>query len=309
MASAIVGREAELAAVARFLDSLQAGAAALVIEGEAGIGKTTVWREAVRGAESRSLRVLQARPAESEAKLSYAALADLVGDAFDEARAALPAPQERALAAALLRTEPDEAADPRTTATALVGVLTELSSGRPLVVAIDDVQWLDAASARALEFAAPTAAAGRPSADKAGGSGRGSTAGPRPRPRPVRGSPAARRAAAALARVVTPPDRERAREIAHAAAPRAYRRGLRWQSVLRARDRARVAFRRERPRTGRPPARAREPSGARGRARACAACHGAEGRAGCRSAFPTYGGDVGGDLFVGVRRLFSATRG
>ncbi len=75
MASAIVGREAELAAVARFLDSLQAGAAALVIEGEAGIGKTTVWREAVRGAESRSLRVLQARPAESEAKLSNRAIA------------------------------------------------------------------------------------------------------------------------------------------------------------------------------------------------------------------------------------------
>ena len=54
--------------------------AALVVEGEAGIGKTTVWLEAVRLGEARAFRVLQARPAESEARLSYAALADLLGD-------------------------------------------------------------------------------------------------------------------------------------------------------------------------------------------------------------------------------------
>jgi DNA-binding NarL/FixJ family response regulator len=154
MAGGIVGREAELDAVGRFLNTVIPGPAGLVIAGEAGIGKTTVWLEGVRSAESRSFRVLQARPAESEAKLSYAALTDLIGEAFDELHTALPAPQERALAAALLRSEGDEPADARTTATALVGVLTVLAADTPLVVAVDDVQWLDPASAQALAFAA-----------------------------------------------------------------------------------------------------------------------------------------------------------
>ena len=98
--------------------------------------------------------MLRARPAESEAKLSYAALADVVGPAFDEARAQLPHPQELALAAALLRVTSNEPADPRTVATAVVGVLTELVREQPVLVAIDDVQWVDLASRRALEFAA-----------------------------------------------------------------------------------------------------------------------------------------------------------
>ena len=137
-----------------FLDSLEHGATALVLEGEAGIGKSTLWFEAVRLADARGYRVLRARPAESETRLSYAALADLIGPAFDDARAQLPAPQELALAATLLRVTSSQAVDPRTAATAVVGVLTEVSRVRPVVVAIDDVQWVDLASRRALEFAA-----------------------------------------------------------------------------------------------------------------------------------------------------------
>ena len=151
---AIVGREAELEAVEQFLDGVPSGPLALLVEGEAGIGKTALWLEAVRAAEDRAYRVLQIRPAQSEAELSYVALTDLLGEAFDLTRASLPAPQERALAIALLRAEPNEPADPRTTASGLVGVLTALTADAPLVLAIDDVQWLDAASARALEFAA-----------------------------------------------------------------------------------------------------------------------------------------------------------
>jgi DNA-binding CsgD family transcriptional regulator len=150
----VVGRDAELAAVERLVDAIPERSAALVIDGEAGIGKTTLWRAAVRTCESRSYRVLQARPAESEAELSYVALADLVAEAFDEVRTELPEPQERALAAALLRIDPAEPADPRTTATALVAVLTALAADRPMLVSIDDVQWLDRASERALTFAA-----------------------------------------------------------------------------------------------------------------------------------------------------------
>jgi DNA-binding CsgD family transcriptional regulator len=150
----VISREPEIAVVSAFLDSIPSGSQALLLEGEAGIGKSTVWFEAVRLAEARAYRVLRARPAESEARLSYAVLADIVGPAFDETRAALPAPQERALAATLLRLATDEPADPRTTATALVGVLGELAREQPVLVAIDDVQWVDAASQRALEFAA-----------------------------------------------------------------------------------------------------------------------------------------------------------
>ena len=149
----MIGREREIAVVSAFLDSVPRDPAALLVEGEAGIGKSTVWFESVRLAESRGYRVLRARPAESEAKLSYAALADVVGPVFDEARAQLPRPQELALAATLLRVTSSEPADPRTVATSVVGVLAELARIQPVLVAIDDVQWVDLASQRALEFA------------------------------------------------------------------------------------------------------------------------------------------------------------
>src|SRR5215472_16980188 len=151
--AAVIGREREIAVMSAFLDPMPRGPRALLVEGEAGIGKSTVWFESVRLAEAHGYWVLRARPAESEARLSYAALADVVGPAFDEARAQLPHPQEDALAAALLRVTSSEPADPRTVATAVVGVFTQLGSEQPVLVAIDDVQWVDLASRRALEFA------------------------------------------------------------------------------------------------------------------------------------------------------------
>lgn len=149
----ILGREAELQAVQGFLGRMASGPVALLIEGEPGIGKTTLWLEALRAAESRSYRVLKARPAEAEASLSFSAIADLVAEAFEETRSRLPVPQERALATALLRLDAEAPADPRTTATALVGVLAALAAERPVLAAVDDVQWLDRASLRALTFA------------------------------------------------------------------------------------------------------------------------------------------------------------
>ncbi len=124
----VIGRVGEAAAVARFIERVPNGPVGLVIEGEPGIGKTTVWLEALRLAREREYRVLQARPAEAEAELSYAALADLVGGVFDQASRDLPTPQRQALEVALLRREADERADPRTTASAFVGVLCCLSS-------------------------------------------------------------------------------------------------------------------------------------------------------------------------------------
>src|SRR5215211_6145114 len=71
----IFGRDLELAAIERFLHSVPTWPSAVVIEGEAGIGKTTLWLDGIRRAEERAIRAFQARPAESEQKLSYVALA------------------------------------------------------------------------------------------------------------------------------------------------------------------------------------------------------------------------------------------
>jgi DNA-binding CsgD family transcriptional regulator len=151
--SPLVGRDVELARVGRFLDGIAVEPRTLLVEGEPGIGKTTVWGAAILAAESRSMHVLEARAAETEVQLSYATLADLVGAEFEETRRALPPVQQRALAAALLRADTAEPAQPRTIATAFVGVLASLADSALVVVAIDDVQWLDPASAGALSFA------------------------------------------------------------------------------------------------------------------------------------------------------------
>src|SRR5829696_6082736 len=150
----VIGREAELAAAERFLESLPEGPAALVVEGEAGIGKTTVWREAIRRAEGPSYRVLSCRPAEPETKLSFSSLADLIGPVADEVLPELPEPQRRGLEAALLRTDRETGApDQRTVAAGFVSTLMALAQANPLLIGVDDVQWLDAPSRRVLEFA------------------------------------------------------------------------------------------------------------------------------------------------------------
>ena len=149
----MIGRVDEAAAIARFIEGVTTGPVGLLIEGEPGIGKTSVVAEAVRAAHERRYRVLQAQPAEAEADLSFAALSDLVGGAFDDARDALPTPQRQALEVVLLLREADVLADPRTTASAVVTLLTKLSSRDPVVLAIDDTQWIDQASRHALEFA------------------------------------------------------------------------------------------------------------------------------------------------------------
>jgi DNA-binding NarL/FixJ family response regulator len=153
MESAIIGRDAAVAAVERFLDRVAEAGGALAFEGEAGIGKTTIWRAALESAEQRGFRVLSARPAQAEAAFSYAGLTDLVAEAFGQVREDMPRPQRHALGVVLLREETEGLADARTTAMGFLGVLDALAAKSPVVIAVDDVQWLDRASQRALEFA------------------------------------------------------------------------------------------------------------------------------------------------------------
>jgi DNA-binding CsgD family transcriptional regulator len=148
------GRETELARVSKVLDGIPSGPVALILGGEAGIGKSTLWLESLSQARARSYRVLSCRPDESEAKFSYAALGDLLEGVVEESLERLPSPQRSALEVALLRADatglpPDQ----RAISTAFHGALLALASGGPLVVAIDDTSWLDAPSARVLEFA------------------------------------------------------------------------------------------------------------------------------------------------------------
>jgi DNA-binding CsgD family transcriptional regulator len=151
---AIFGRDGELAAITRFLEHERAGSRALVLEGDAGIGKTTLWREAVRLAEGRSL-VLSSRASEAEARMSFTVLGDLLVPALEGPMSDLPAGQRNALEAALLLGPPAHThPDARAVSLAVLGVLRALvSSGAPLTIAIDDVQWADAPSAGALTFA------------------------------------------------------------------------------------------------------------------------------------------------------------
>ncbi|HWI08973.1 MAG TPA: AAA family ATPase [Solirubrobacteraceae bacterium] len=150
----VYGRDHELSLADGFLDVAGERFAVLRLEGEPGIGKTTVWREVVRQAEERGFRVLSCRPAEMEAKLALSALSDLLDHLPSASFAELPVPQRRALDIALLRVEPEAGeVDPRTLGTAVRSLLANLAAEKPLLVAIDDVQWLDLASASVLEFA------------------------------------------------------------------------------------------------------------------------------------------------------------
>lgn len=152
--TAVFGRDAELALADTFLDAAEDRFSVLLFEGEAGIGKTTVWREVARRAAGRGFRVLSCEPAKAESELALSGLADLLGPVPAGALAALPDPQRRALDVALLRAEPGGArVDQRTLGTAVRSLLAGLSAEGPLLLAIDDVQWLDRASASVLAFA------------------------------------------------------------------------------------------------------------------------------------------------------------
>ncbi len=149
----IVGRESELAVVEEYLACEPTGRT-LAIVGEPGIGKTTVWSEAVARARAREAVVLVARPSESEAKLAFAGLADLLARVQEAPLAALPGPQRDALEVALLRVPARRPPERRLVGTALLSLLRGLATTQGgVALAVDDLQWLDAPSSAAIGFA------------------------------------------------------------------------------------------------------------------------------------------------------------
>jgi len=148
---ALVGRDAELATV---LGTAANGAEGwtVVIAGAAGIGKSALW-EAAQDALPGPVRLLRTRSRAAETELAFAGLTDLLDPVPDAVLDQLPEPQRDALAAATLRAGPAAPADRRAVATALRTLLVRLAEQGPVVLALDDVQWLDRASREALEFA------------------------------------------------------------------------------------------------------------------------------------------------------------
>src|SRR6188472_3497216 len=158
----IVGRDGELASIHSFIDDAGPAPSALVLDGEPGIGKSALWLAGVEHAEAQALRLLASRPAEPERSLAYVGIGDLFEPVLDDVLPRLSPPRRRALEGALLVEDvaPD-AVDSRALGLAVRDGLQVLAEQGTPVVAIDDLQWFDAASTAALAFALRRIDAGR----------------------------------------------------------------------------------------------------------------------------------------------------
>ncbi len=147
------GRDRELALLTGLLERARGGtAAALVIRGEAGAGKSALLDAGVADATAAGMLVLRSQGLESEAPLAFAGLHQLLRPllaGIDQ----LPAPQARALRVAFGQQE-GPAVDPFVVALATLAILTDAAEAQPILAVVDDAHWLDDASAEALLFAA-----------------------------------------------------------------------------------------------------------------------------------------------------------
>ena len=149
----MVGREAELTSAREFLRDIRGGPRSLVLEGDAGIGKTAIWSQIVAEATADGTTIWQCRCTESESGWAFAGLGDLLDGLPGDLLAGLPEPQRRALSAALLLTDPNDDIPGHVVGAALLSVLRAVAGAEPLIVAVDDVQWLDQSSRAVLSFA------------------------------------------------------------------------------------------------------------------------------------------------------------
>jgi DNA-binding CsgD family transcriptional regulator len=148
-----LGRDAEQATISAFLEAIARGPAALVITGPAGIGKTTIWQELQTRALRLGFRTMETRAVEAEAQLAFAGLADLLDPVIDEVLDGLPPAQRVGLEVALQRV-PIEGSPPPPLAVSLgaLASIRALAERAPVILAVDDLPWLDGPSARVLEY-------------------------------------------------------------------------------------------------------------------------------------------------------------
>ena len=148
----LLGRAAELRRVYDLIDGAPEAGAALVVRGDAGIGKSALLLHATERARELGFRVLRATGVPSEAELPFAALDQLLRP-FPDALRHLPAPQRTALETALGRLDA-KVPDPFLIALAALGVLSEVASDHPVVIVVEDAHWMDRPTCEALAFVA-----------------------------------------------------------------------------------------------------------------------------------------------------------
>ena len=150
----LVGRDAERARVEQLLAAAREGRSeALLLVGEAGIGKTALLRHGEAAAAEAGLLVLSAQGMESESDIPFAGLSELLAPLL-EALETIPAAQAAALRGALaLATAAPTSQDRFAVSAAVLSLLAGAAEERPVLLAVDDLQWLDPSSLEALLFA------------------------------------------------------------------------------------------------------------------------------------------------------------
>lgn len=150
-AAELLGRRAELAVLERVVAGLRTGESrALVVLGEAGVGKTALLDHMARSAED--LRILRAVGVQSEMELLFAALHQLCAPILARTDR-IPGPQRQALAT-IFGMAPGPAPDPFMVGLAVLSLISDLAAEKPVLVIVDDAQWLDTATAQTLGFVA-----------------------------------------------------------------------------------------------------------------------------------------------------------
>jgi DNA-binding CsgD family transcriptional regulator len=148
----IIGREAALARMRGLVDQAPLASQVLLVTGEAGMGKTALLADAVGRARSADMRVLSVTGRESESRLAFAGLHQLLRPVLSST-AGLPGRQAQALMSALGLTADPVTPDPLLTEVAVLTLLSDLSEQSPVLVVADDAHWLDRSSLEALAFA------------------------------------------------------------------------------------------------------------------------------------------------------------
>jgi DNA-binding CsgD family transcriptional regulator len=146
----LFGREDSL----RVVDEILVSGGSVVTTGDPGAGKSSLLRAAAQLAKARGRRVFSVTPTQFDRGLPFAGLAELIGQFPEGAASVLPGPQRRALAVALQRAEPDgHEVNALAVPLAIRGLLTQVIESGPVALILDDLQWLDHASAGSLGFA------------------------------------------------------------------------------------------------------------------------------------------------------------
>ena len=153
----LIGRDRELSILNELIARIGETGAALVVLGEAGIGKSSLLRAAASAAREASVQVLLTTGVEAEAQLPYGGLHQLLRPVLAGATA-LPARQRGALSAAF-GADDEQRPEPFMIALAALNLLAEVATEHPLLLLADDVQWLDPPSQEVLTFIARRVAA------------------------------------------------------------------------------------------------------------------------------------------------------